>query len=348
MKAAVIAALSLLVLSSVTHAQRGSDHPTAITDLGDVPVTVENFVRAASDLEFDKYVSLAGGVNRFVHFRTPTPVEQQPTIRMNRDTLYSMAVVDVSDDAVLVLPKAGERYLSAMVVNQDHFIPTVFHGGGRHRLDRKAMETDFVLVIIRTLVDAADPDDVAAVNALQDAMAIEAGSSQPFVPPAYDEDSFDGLVAAILGLGPYVPDSTGMFGARQDVAPVKHFIGTAGGWGGLPETEAIYVNVDPRLPPDRYRIDVPEDVPVEAFWSISLYNGDGFFEPNALDAYNINSVTGERNRDGSMTVHLGGCEDGRSNCLPIMDGWNYTVRLYRPGDDILDGSWTFPEARRID
>jgi hypothetical protein len=30
------------------------------------------------------------------------------------------------------------------------------------------------------------------------------------------------------------------------------------------------------------------------------------------------------------------------NCLPIMDGWNYTVRLYRPRAEILDGSWTFP------
>jgi hypothetical protein len=27
-----------------------------------------------------------------------------------------------------------------------------------------------------------------------------------------------------------------------------------------------------------------------------------------------------------------------------MDGWNYIVRLYRPGPAILDGSWTFPSA----
>lgn len=36
---------------------------------------------------------------------------------------------------------------------------------------------------------------------------------------------------------------------------------------------------------------------------------------------------------------------GRANCLPIMDGWNYTVRLYQPGPEILDGSWAFPEAQ---
>jgi hypothetical protein len=348
MKHTGILALSLLMLAPFAGAQRGSDQPTAIADLGEVPVTVDNFVRAASDIEFAKYLSLAGGVNRFTHFRAPTTVERQPTIRMNRDTLYSIAVIDVSDDAALVLPDVDERYLSSMIVNQDHFIPAVFHGGGRHRLKRNDMETDYVLVIIRTLVDAGDPDDVAAVNALQDAMTIEAGSAAPFIPPPYDEESYEGLVAAILGLSPFVPDSTGMFGSREDIAPVKHFVGTASGWGGLPETEAIYVNVDPQLPPGRYRIDVPADVPVDAFWSISLYNAAGFFEPNDLGAYSLNSVTGERDGDGSMTVHLGGCDDGRVNCLPIMEGWNYTVRLYLPAQEVLDGSWEFPAAQRID
>jgi len=88
-------------------------------------------------------------------------------------------------------------------------------------------------------------------------------------------------------------------------------------------------------------------VPVKAFWSISLYNAQGFFEPNDKQAYSINSVSGDRNDDGSMTVHLGGCEDGRVNCLPIMEGWNYSVRLYQPAPEILDGSWAFPTARAM-
>jgi hypothetical protein len=35
------------------------------------------------------------------------------------------------------------------------------------------------------------------------------------------------------------------------------------------------------------------------------------------------------------------------NCLPITSGWNDTVRLYRPQQEILDGSWTFPEAHPV-
>ena len=78
------------------------------------------------------------------------------------------------------------------------------------------------------------------------------------------------------------------------------------------------------------------------FWSISVYNVDGFFQANDRHAYSINNITAKPNEDGSVTVHLGGCSDDRPNCLPITDGWNYTVRLYRPRAELLDGSWTFP------
>lgn len=50
----------------------------------------------------------------------------------------------------------------------------------------------------------------------------------------------------------------------------------------------------------------------------------------------------------SVTVNFGGCGDDRPNCLPIMDGWNYTVRLYRPRAEVLNGSWTFPAISRPD
>lgn len=335
------AAAVLLALTPAT-AQIASDHLDALVDAREIPVNIDNFVRAATDIELAKYVALAGGVNRFFHFREPTPVENQPTIRMNRDTLYSTAVVDISRGATLVLPEVGDRYMTAMIVNQDHFINEVFSGGGSYDLDIKTFDTPYVIVFLRILVDASEPSDVAEVNAIQDAMRIEANSDAPFILPDYDQESFEGLLGAVIEIGRYAPDSFRVFGSRDAVDPVRHFLGTAVGWGGLPEQEAFYLNVEPGLPVGEYRIDVPVDVPVGAFWSISLYNAAGFFEPNDLGAYVVNSVMGERNADGSMTVHFGGCEDGRVNCLPLMEGWNYTVRMYRPGPEILDGSWVFP------
>ena len=59
-------------------------------------------------------------------------------------------------------------------------------------------------------------------------------------------------------------------------------------------------------------------------------------------AYSINNMTATPNADGSVTIHFGGCDDNRPNCLPIMQGWNYTIRMYQPRKEILDGSGTFP------
>jgi hypothetical protein len=47
---------------------------------------------------------------------------------------------------------------------------------------------------------------------------------------------------------------------------------------------------------------------------------------------------------GSITVQFGGCDGKIPNCLPIMKGWNYTVRLYRPRAEVLNGGWQFPAA----
>lgn len=346
-------ALALSLAASVfmhdhAAAQIADDNLDALIEAREIPVTIDNFIRAATDIELAKYVALAGGVNRFYHFREPTPVDAQPTIQMNRDTLYSTAVVDISEGATLTLPDAGDRYMSAMIVNQDHYINEVFHGGGAYTLDMATFDTPYVIVYMRTLVDASDPQDVAAVNAIQDQIEIEAASAKPFIAPIYDEESYEGMVRAAIGFAPYLPDSARVFGTRDAVSPVRHLIGTAGGWGGLPEDEAFYLAIEPNLPVGEYKVEVPAEVPVGAFWSISLYNAQRFFEPNALNAYVVNSVMGDRNADGSMTVHFGGCDDGRANCLPLMDGWVYTVRLYQPGLEILDGSWTFPKLQSAD
>jgi hypothetical protein len=66
------------------------------------------------------------------------------------------------------------------------------------------------------------------------------------------------------------------------------------------------------------------------------------FEASDRHAYSVNNVTATPNDDSSVTVRLGGCGNNRPNCLPTMDGWNYTVRLYQPRPEVLDGSWTFP------
>lgn len=95
-----------------------------------------------------------------------------------------------------------------------------------------------------------------------------------------------------------------------------------------------------------YRLAV-KDVPVDAFWSVTLYTADGYFNPNALNAYSINSVTGKKGADSAITIQFGDCDKETPNCLPVTRGWNYMVRLYKPRQEILNGAWSFPVAEPI-
>ncbi|WP_430868126.1 DUF1214 domain-containing protein [Demequina aurantiaca] len=305
-----------------------------------ISVNVDNFTRAESDRMFAGIAQQAGGVGKWNHLRTPTPVDQQTIIRMNRDTLYSMAVLDLTGGATLTVPDGAGRYVTVMVIDQDHYVSRTFSEPGTYELTTAEFGTEYVALLARVLIDPEDAEDVAIVNALQDALVIDGGTARPFEMPDYDVASLDATRSALLELGKWLGGSERMFGKRGEVDPTRHLIGTAMGWGGLPVEQAVYVNVTPELPVGEYTLTVQE-VPVDGFWSISLYNGAGYFQDNPQGVYSVNSVVAKSNEDGSVTVRFGGGA-GEANTLPIMEGWNYVVRLYRPRAEILDGSWKFP------
>jgi hypothetical protein len=88
-------------------------------------------------------------------------------------------------------------------------------------------------------------------------------------------------------------------------------------------------------------------VPVDGFWSITVYNAKGYMEKNDLGLYSLNNLTAKPNTDSSYTIQFGGDPQGAANYLPIMPGWNYTARLYRPRKEILDGTWKLPGAQPV-
>jgi hypothetical protein len=308
-----------------------------------IRVNVDNFARAETHRMFADIQTLAGGVGRFQHNRTPAPIDAQTVIRLNRDTLYSFAIVDLAQPAQLTLPDAAGRYLSAMIINEDHFVNGVIHQAGDHTLTSDEYGSRYVLVGVRILVDPSDSDDVATVTALQDRLAIATGSAETFIKPDYDVASLDETRDGLLQLARGLDSFNGVFGRRDEIDPVHHLIGTAAGWGGLPSSEATYIGVDPRVPPGDYQL-VFVDVPVDAFWSVSVYNARGFFEPNDRNLYSVNSVTGKRSDDDSTTVRFIASTDDAPppNAIDTPEGWNYLIRLYRPRAEILDGRWTPP------
>ncbi|MDG2381153.1 MAG: DUF1214 domain-containing protein [Pirellulaceae bacterium] len=309
-------------------------------------VTVLNFCRAETDMTLDRYRK-SGAFGKFLHLREPTRIDEQDIIRMNRDTLYSFGLFDLTEPVTIEKPDCGDRFQSMEIINQDHSILPVEHGSGNFTLTQEKIGTRYVLVLFRTFVDANDPADVKAANAAQDKIKTTQKSPGNFEIPAWDEASLKRVREAINVLASTLPNAKGMFGDKAKLNPILHLCGTAYGWGGNPDEAAAYDNVVPAKNDGKTAHSITvKDVPVDGFWSITVYNKDGFMEQNDQDVYSYNNVTADKNADGSVTINFGSGPDAINN-LPITPGWNYVVRMYQPRKEILDGSWQFPKAQPI-
>ena len=356
--AAVLTLAVLLPFSGCKNAERPSptasapaEKPSALPETpvchDCIPVTADNFNRAESDMYFANSIKLAGGIGTFHHNPQVMSIDKQTVIRGNRDTLYSVAVFDLDAGSVTVtMPDAGKRFMSMLVIDEDQYAPAVFYGAGSHTITKKQIGTRYVMVGIRTFVDPSDPKDLDKVHALQDAIKVSQASPGSWEAPKWDPVSQKKVRDALLVLSSTLPDTKRMFGPKSEVDPVRHLIGTATGWGGNPEKDAMYLTVTPSKNDGNtiYRLTA-KDVPVDGFWSISVYNAKGYFEKNQYDAYSLNNITAKKDADDSVTIQFGGCDGKIPNCLPTTPGWNYWVRLYRPKAEILNGSWKFPEAQ---
>lgn len=249
----------------------------------------------------------------------------------------------------LNLPDAGRRYMMAQVIDEDHYKHDIVYAPQTKSYSKDAIGTRYLIIIIRTLVDPQSEADIREVHALQDKTKAEQSSSGKFEVPNWDQASQAKVRDALKVLGTTLQNSDRMFGSKEETDPVRHLIGAAIGWGGNPSSAAIYLTSRPRDESGQKieRITVKE-VPIDGFWSISVYNGKGYFEKNDLNAYSINNLTAKPSDDGSIVVQFGGCNATTLNCIPIMKDWNYTVRLYRPRAELSEGKWTFPEPELVE
>jgi hypothetical protein len=306
-------------------------------------VTRSTYIRAESDRTFSNIAKLAGGVNRFYHYRTVTPLDKQSVIRMNKDTLYSGAVVDTSKGATLTVPEipAG-RYVSVLLIDNDHYSPGVVYTSGTHTLPR---DTKYLFLAVRIqLLRPDDPADVALVNALQDRFFIKAGSATPFPAPKWDPKSLSALTERYnreFAKFAQYPDGS-MAPRGQADESIRH-LAAAGAWGLFPTRDAVYINYTGRPAAERcqcatYR--VPEN---RAFWSITVYGADGYMKSeNSI----LNGLNAKPSADGTIAARFGSsavCGDA-PNRLDAPDGWNFLMRVYRPGDSVVNRAYTLPEV----
>ncbi|WP_417712101.1 DUF1214 domain-containing protein [Roseibium aggregatum] len=316
--------------------------PASAEGADPVKVTIDNYVHAESNTNMAGYVK-KGAFGKFLHEREMVNAADQIVIRSNVDTLYSMLIVDLTTPVTIYLPDPGNRFQSLECLSEQHSIQPTVYGPGYFEFTQELMGTRYAFCVVRTFADPADADDMKAAHALQDQLKVEQVNIGEFNVPNWDQKSLNTMRQLLQQIAQTRPSTRGYFGIKEDLNQLYWTLGAAAGWGGNPYEDAIYAVglVDKNDGKTPYVLNVPKEVPVEAFWSVTLYDAKGYLPANKSGIYSFNSVTAKPNQDGSYTISFGG--DG-PNRFELVEGWNYVVRMYRPKKELIEGHWRFPSA----
>ena len=162
---------------------------SATAEEASILVNADNYARAEAAFQFESMLKRSGGTNKLAHVCQPIPLDRQRNMQMNRDTIYSSAVVDISKGASVTFPNSGDRYMSIAIVNENNYTTAVYHGGEAIELTMEEHGTPFVALIARVLVNATDAQDLKIANGLQDQIKITASSTKTYQRANYDIES---------------------------------------------------------------------------------------------------------------------------------------------------------------
>ena len=323
--------LGVLAMGLVYSCDAPKDKETVVTKeqttteaLAEV-VTQENFPQAFTNMRLGAVLKKAGAVNTFFEMPVPSSIpEEQFVVRMNRDTYYSVSVIDMSSDEIFVTIPETDQYVSLQVVDENHETQPMIYGSGRHKITAK---TTHAFVIVRALEDDARRN-----------LVIEAGSAKPFVVKEWDMESFKTVdKAGNIDFSDGYDQSKAFSNAESGQTAYMNYVGCAGGWGGAMVEDNIYQTSDYFEATGCYEMTFtdPQDL---SFWSATVYNADGrMFNDIANVSSEMNPV---KNDDGTYTLRFG-CE-GMPNNIPIAEGnitgkFNVLMRHYNPSEMVSNG-----------
>ena len=195
MKNIFITLLSIVAItfsSCSGNSEKKSEIKTEKLEQAAKAVTPENYTRAQTDAMFTGLLTNAGGSNKLWYVRNPTPLDQQPVVRMNRDALYAGGVYDAKDGLTIEFPEMpDDRYASVQIIDNDHYEVIEYYESGTYKIETP---TRYVFVNVRIqFFDPFDKEEIAMVNKLQDAFIITSPSNQDFPKFSWDKKALDSL-----------------------------------------------------------------------------------------------------------------------------------------------------------
>ena len=309
-------------------------------------VTKANYALAETQVIFAQYAkriaksTCSNGLGKFMFLSKPADPKDKTVVRINFDTLYAFALLDLNSPAKLKLPETNGRYQSVWVVTENAYSPYAISKPGEYNITKKNVGEQYAMLIVRTQVNMHSEDDIAEASALAKKITLQQDNPGTYkVSDSWDMDQILSMRKSYQQLQKkdQIPVAM-MFGKRGELTQSRHNVGVAIGWGGLTKDQAIYEQYSSKSSNPQQLI--LKNVPVEknGFWSLTVYDSTGY--PRG-DNFNINSSFAKKQKDGSVIVKLGG-DKKAENYLEIYDGWTAILRMYLPTDKYFNKSWKKP------
>jgi hypothetical protein len=323
----------------------------------DVAVTSENFIHADSTRAFLKELDQSKGkVNVLRPVREMTNADNQDVIRMNSDTLYTRAILDVKGGASITSKEYG-GFQNIDVLDINHSAIASLTGHGTLEIDESMLtEGHYVYVLVRTglLRSLPETEMMAEAHKAQDNISLAFKSSEPFVPSVnYDYESLEIIKYGILkefAVNPKKDIVENGLGTLAERDPESARVVVAVGWGGLAGKQAVYAPFAGTGDRETFTLTSKPNSYDTGFFSFTAYNADGYI---ATINYSINSDDMTPNNDGSYTItFLASGEpvkEGDKNIVrtPRGKSWQGVLRSYNIKDKDEGFIWVNSVAAKM-
>jgi len=296
-----------------------------------ISVTDQNYAHAESARNFRNAIPL-GIDKKLAHLRDlPPRGRAAPTVQMNEDTLYSVALVETVNGNVQFSIPEVDVYMAVQVVTEGGHGQHYVVGAGEYDLP---VETGFAYLIYRTGLE----NGLDASRQAQDKINIDSFNFGTYDLPNYDFEEVEAWTSRLKAetqgkpfVYTYPRTSAGITDLHQ------WNLENANGWGGSsPEVGVanLYTN-SAFLSASECLSTTFEDPESRYFTSITAYDESRYLFDGVR---NVNSHSWTPNADGTITVSFNCGENAPNNIDTYGQDFSFTMRYYGVSQKVVDGA----------